>query len=230
MAAAYHKNKGALHGRGMIFDMDGTIVHSERASERIWRRWATRCHVEPEKLVAAAAGLRNIDTLRLFCPPGVRFEDELAELKREELADIEAVTAMPGAAAFLAALPPERWAIVTSNTRVVLEARLRHVGVAVPRVVVCSEDVSAGKPDPQGYIKAAAALDCPPGAVLAYEDSSVGLQAAQRAGIEVIAISPSGRVPVGYSGFAIRDFVGMEVTLCPSGWMCVNFPELLRVL
>ncbi|WFU25475.1 HAD-IA family hydrolase [Bradyrhizobium sp. CB1717] len=225
MAAAYHKEpKGALHVRGMIFDVDGTVVDSELASERVWRRWAIRRHVDPERLLATARGLRTIDTLRLFCPPGVRLEDELADLKREEFVETEAVTAVAGAAEFLAGLAPERWAIVTSNTRLVVEARLRHVGLPVPRVLVCAEDVSAGKPDPEGYIKAAAALDCPPGAALAYEDSPAGIEAAQRAGMEVIAICPPGRGDVSYKGFAIRNFVGLKVTLCPGRWMSVNLP------
>jgi beta-phosphoglucomutase-like phosphatase (HAD superfamily) len=54
--------------------------------------------------------------------------------------------------------------------------------------IVAKEDVTAPKPDPEGYRLALAKLDLPPSEVVALEDSPTGLAAAKAAGLRVIAV------------------------------------------
>ena len=85
-------------------------------------------------------------------------------------------------------LPRTAWAIVTSGTRAVALLRLRHLGLPVPPVLVCAEDVARGKPDPKGYLTAAKGLGVAPAVCVVIEDAPAGLQAARAAGMRALAI------------------------------------------
>src|SRR6185312_4706043 len=78
---------------------------------------------------------------------------------------------------------------VTSGVRAVAEHRLRHVDLPMPPVMICADDVSAGKPSPEGYLAAAARLGVPPGACIVVEDAPAGLEAAVAAGMMAVAIT-----------------------------------------
>ena len=55
-------------------------------------------------------------------------------------------------------------------------------------IVITGENVSHGKPNPEVYNKALALLDCEPDEVLVFEDSNVGCEAAENAGINYVKI------------------------------------------
>ena len=86
-------------------------------------------------------------------------------------------------------LPPDRWAIVTSGIRAIAEFRIRQMGLPMPSVMICAEDLSRGKPDPEGYLTAAMHLDQPPKDCIVIEDAPAGIEAAHNAGMRVIAIA-----------------------------------------
>jgi mannitol-1-/sugar-/sorbitol-6-phosphatase len=93
---------------------------------------------------------------------------EVAAIEARELELIAGTEAIGGAVAFAAAVPPARFAVVTSGSRAIASARLAAVGVPLPRVFVTADDVTAGKPDPEAYLLAARGLgvraDAVPGA------------------------------------------------------------------
>jgi sugar-phosphatase len=97
-----------------------------------------------------------------------------------EASDVDGVTALPGARRLLAALPADRWAVVTSGTRAVAQARLRAAGLTCPRLVT-ADDVRRGKPDPEPYLVGAAQLGVPPERCLVVEDAPAGQPRALRA-------------------------------------------------
>ena len=72
--------------------------------------------------------------------------------------------------------------------RALASARLRFAGLPEPRVLVGAEDVRAGKPDPEGYLKAAALLSALPAACVVLEDTPAGILAARAAGMRVLAV------------------------------------------
>lgn len=96
--------------------------------------------------------------------------------------------AIAGAAAFTRALPPGRWAIVTSCGARLAAQLVAHAGIAVPDVVVTSDDVARQKPDPAGYLRAAQLLHADAARCLVLEDSGHGVQAARAAGMDVIRV------------------------------------------
>ena len=85
-------------------------------------------------------------------------------------------------------VPPDRFAIVTSGSRPLAIARLRAAGLPVPDVLVTAEQVDDGKPDPAGYLRAAALLGVDPAARLVLEDAPAGVEAGLDAGMTVIAV------------------------------------------
>ncbi len=93
-----------------------------------------------------------------------------------------------GAAAVLDKLPPARWAVVTSCPRGLADALIARSGLRRPGTIVTSDDVSRGKPAPDGYLLAARILGFVPEQCLVIEDSSAGIAAAKAAGMDVINV------------------------------------------
>ena len=105
-----------------------------------------------------------------------------------EVEDQEGVVALPGAAELLSRLPSEKWAVVTSGSANVATARLRAAGLPHPQVLVCAQDVVAGKPDPAPYERGAFRLGVAAGQALAVEDAPAGLASARDAGCRTLAV------------------------------------------
>ncbi len=55
--------------RAFLFDMDGTLITSTAAAERVWTRWAERHGIDPVAFIPTIHGVRTADTIRLFDPP-----------------------------------------------------------------------------------------------------------------------------------------------------------------
>lgn len=181
-----------LSGIGaVLFDMDGTLVDSDAAVERAWQRWAGEYGVDSAAALAIAHGSPADQTIRRLLPAlddaavAVAAARQLA-LQYDDLSD---VTPTPGAHEVLATLARRGlpWAVVTSADARLARARLGAAGID-PGVLVTVEDVRAGKPAPEGYLRAAALLDVPPTHCLVVEDAEVGLQAGRAAGAKTAAL------------------------------------------
>lgn len=178
----------AIPCRGLLFDSDGVLVDSDASVLHSWTRWAQRWDLDPAEVTAMVHGRRSADTVALL----MAVEDRapaLAEIDRYEVEDAATVSALPGAAELLDALPAGSWAVVTSGRRELAVARLRAAGLPVPSVLVCAEDVPAGKPDPTGYLRAAVELGLPTAECVVVEDSPAGVAAGVAAGATVLGVS-----------------------------------------
>ncbi len=187
-----------------LFDMDGTLLDSSAAVERVWRRWCDRHAIDAEALIAVCHGVRGEDTVRRFATPGMDIDAEAAWLNAAELEDVEGVVAIDGVHDLIATLAPTDWAIVTSAPRNLAEVRLRAIGLPIPDVFVTAEDVTAGKPDPQGFRLAAKRLGVAPEDCLVFEDSPAGVAAGKAAGAAVAIVGP--RVAADEGTYAIADY------------------------
>ena len=176
----------------LLFDMDGTILTSIAATERAWSAWARRVGAPVETVLASMHGRRAVDVIGQFLPAGADISAEVAWLDARELEDLDGIEEIPGAGEFLSSLPRDRWAIVTSANRELAAARIGAAGLPLPDLLVSSDDVTAGKPDPQGYLQAAAALGAHPGRCLVFEDAVAGLRAGVSAGAQVARIGITG--------------------------------------
>jgi mannitol-1-/sugar-/sorbitol-6-phosphatase len=199
----------------ILFDIDGTLVDSTAAVVRTWTTWATKHGIDADEVLRVCHGRRTEDTLGLFLPAG-QHAAAVAELEQLELADLDDVRALPGAQTLLPRLPSDRWAAVTSGSRELMRTRLTAAGLPIPDVLVSAEAVEAGKPDPEGYLKAAAALGRDIRRCLVVEDAPAGIQAGQAAGARVLAVATSHAASELTSADAvIPDLTACDVELTP---------------
>jgi mannitol-1-/sugar-/sorbitol-6-phosphatase len=171
----------------ILFDMDGVLIDSAPAVERVWRKWALAHLLDPETVVEQAHGRRSVETIRAVAPH-LDAERENAKVEQMEIEDIEGVTALPGAGFLLRSLPPKRFAIVTSATSPLARARMKYAGLPLPGHMVTADDVIAGKPSPEPYLKGAALLGAAPADCVVFEDTPAGITSAHAAGMRVIAV------------------------------------------
>lgn len=173
--------------KAILFDMDGVLIDSAPAVERVWRAWAVAHDLDPVRVVEQAHGRRSVETIRAAAPH-MNAERENTRVEQMEIDDKEGVTALPGAAQLLRALPADRVAIVTSATRPLAVARLGYAGLPVPPRMITADDVTHGKPSPEPYLKGAALLGFAAGDCLVFEDTPAGVASARAAGMQVIAL------------------------------------------
>jgi len=171
----------------LLFDLDGVLVDSRAVVERVCRLWAARLGITAEELLRVAHGRRTRDTVRIVAPH-LDPESEAAWIDNQELLDTDGLVEVPGAARFVRSLPEGRWAVVTSCGRDLARLRLSTVGIPLPAVIITSEDVSAGKPAPDGYRLGAKRLGFDPGACVVFEDAPPGIAAGLAAGARVVAL------------------------------------------
>ena len=174
--------------KSILFDLDGVLVDSTQAVERIWRKWAVLHKLDPELVLEHAHGRRTIETIRIVAPQ-LDADGETDNVEEMEIADKEGIVAIPGAADLLRSLPSDRFIIVTSATRALASARLRYAGLPVPQRIITADDVAEGKPSPEPYLKGAAALQIAPADCLVFEDTPAGIESARAARMRVIALA-----------------------------------------
>jgi len=200
-----------------LSDMDGTILTSIVAAERVWAGWARRHGLDVEAFLPTIHGVRSVETVRRLGLPGVDPEAEAAEITRLEIEDVAGVEAIAGAAAFLAALPSDRWAIVTSTPRTLATRRLEAAGLPVPPVMITAEDVDRGKPAPDCFLLAATCLGVRADQCLVFEDTPAGIAAAEAAGAAVMVITVTHAHPLETVHPAVRDYAALGARIGPGG-------------
>ena len=199
--------------RAILFDLDGVLVDSAECVERTWRKWATDHELDPERVIAAAHGRRTLETVRMVAPQ-LSAEAELATLAASESTTSEGVYEIAGARELLEQLPAAKWAVVTSGIRAVAEFRLRYARLPVPPVMICADEITRGKPDPEGYLTAATRLGYSPDDCLVIEDAPAGIESARAAGMRVIAITTTfGRESLTGADAVIERLTDLTVVL-----------------
>jgi sugar-phosphatase len=167
----------------VLSDLDGTLVDSEAPVRRAWSAFAHRHGLDPEKVVRFAQGRPAAETVQRLAPAA---PEEVQRIAEAELRDTDGITALPGAAALLAA--PLTLAIVTSCPRPLALARLRVAQLPVPETLICFDDVTRGKPDPECFALGARRLSVDPADCVVLEDAPAGITAGRAAGMSVIAM------------------------------------------
>lgn len=173
--------------RALLFDMDGTLVDSTRIVVRAWKRWAERHGIPLEALLEFSHGRPAVATMEHFLP-GRDHTAALGEMARYEETEFSGIVAVPGAAQVVAAIRTHPWAIVTSAWRTLAEARVQAAGLPLPPVIVPVDEIREGKPNPQGFLRAAERLGVPAPECLVFEDTRPGIEAGLAAGMQVVGL------------------------------------------
>jgi len=201
----------------VLLDMDGTILTSIKAAERVWANWA-RCHgLDVAAFLPTIHGVQSIETVRRLGLPGVDPATEVAAITQAELEDVEGIEAIAGAARFLSALPIDRWAIVTSAPRALATRRIAAAGLPQPPMMIGAEDVANGKPAPDCFQLAATQLGTVPERCLVLEDSPAGIAAAEAAGAMLLVVTATHQHPLATRHAIIADYSALDTTVGKDG-------------
>ncbi|AJF64981.1 HAD-IA family hydrolase [Streptomyces vietnamensis] len=181
-----------LTARALLLDMDGTLVNSDAVVERCWRRWADRQGLDAGEVLKVVHGRQGFATMAVLLPDRPMAENHADNrvMLAEETADLDGVVPVPGAPAFMAAIADLPHALVTSADEALAQARMGAAALRMPEVRVTAESVGASKPDPEGFLKGAAALGFAPADCVVFEDSEAGIQAGRAAGMRVVGVGP----------------------------------------
>lgn len=198
--------------KAVLFDMDGTLVDSTQVVERAWGSWAARHNIPLDDVLSFSHGRPTVATLEHFLP-GQDHSRELEELGHFEETQTEGILAVPGAADLLHALEAQNhpWAIVTSAWRKLAESRVAAAGLPLPTVIVPFDEIRNGKPDPEGFLHAAAHLGVAPEECIVFEDTRPGIDAGLSAGMQVVGLLTTYSSRQLRHRPLIRDFRDVEI-------------------
>ena len=180
----------------LIYDFDDTVVESERINDRLFSEFLRTEHgidLSREELdylygFSWSGVFEWLATHRGLRPAREEIWHRFLEIKRAFLRG----TNLRIATGFdrMLALPVPQ-AIVSGSTREEVRMMMDNIHLPADSVdfILCDEDTDAGKPDPEGFLRAAARLGVPVGEILVFEDSPAGIEAARRAGMTVAFVA-----------------------------------------
>lgn len=181
----------------VLFDLDGVILDTTSLHYRVWTEFGVaHGHVPTHAELVATNGVRAAETVQTWLGATVtaqQAEEHAANLsaKITKMLETEIVPAVPGVQNFVTALTAAGIprAVATSATPPNAALSLSCVNLANSfGAVVTAADVTRGKPDPEPYLKAAAALGVPASRCIVFEDSVFGIRAAKAAGAKCAAL------------------------------------------
>lgn len=184
--------------KGVIFDWDGVVIDSSAQHERSWELLAEEIQKPlPAGHFKAGFGKKNQEIIPSLLhwssdPEEIQRLGDRKEVLYRELVREQGVAVLPGARELLTALQEARIlrSVGSSTPRSNLDAIFAATGLdQLFDAVVCGDDVQNGKPAPDVFLLAAEKLGLPPSDCLVIEDAHVGIEAAHRAGIKVLAVA-----------------------------------------
>ena len=190
--------------KAVLWDMDGTLVDTEplwiETEHDMARKYgAPWTHHDAMQLVG-----NNLVDSGHYIKERMGLEASPEEIVDELLAGVllkmtDVMPWRPGALSLLASLSEAgiRCGLVTMSYASFVVPILRHLPPETFRVVVTGDEVSRGKPHPEPYLTAAAALGVAPEECVAIEDSSTGARSAEEAGCLVLVVQHHVPVPEG---------------------------------
>jgi HAD superfamily hydrolase (TIGR01509 family) len=182
--------------KGVLVDMDGLLLDTERIAEKAWLRAAADTGTPlPEGFYFTLIGqsMRVIAERLEEVMPAEKVESYLKAANRHyhHLLHAGDLPVKSGAKGFLEYLQSSRLAycLATSTYRRLAASKLERAGLAgLIEHRVCGDEVSASKPEPDIYLLAARKINCDPKDCLAVEDSPNGILSALAAGCRVVHV------------------------------------------
>lgn len=203
-----------LSFKGLLFDLDGTLIHSLAAVERAWRKWAVEFGLDPDYVAPRIHGRRAVDSIAALAPH-LDQQEAFARLEHLEATDTQGVVPLPGVVAFLKSLKDIPWAIVTSGSLAIAEPRIAAAGIPQPFHLVTANDVTEGKPSPMPFLVGAYRLGLGGSEILAFEDTLAGVRSAKSAGMKVVGLSQEAASEANHF---FENFEGIQIVHQGDDW------------
>ncbi|MBC2903504.1 HAD family hydrolase [Streptomyces cupreus] len=207
-----------IHAEALLFDNDGTLVSSLASVDRCWTRWAREYAITAEEFGRIELHGRPAVEIAADLLPADLVPEAVARIETLEVEDVpnDGVELLPGTRAFLDSLPADRWAVVTSATRRLAEARLDAVGI-LPKTLIAADDITRGKPDPEPYLLAARQLGVDPARCVVFEDAPAGLQAGRAAGMTTVALATTHQAHELDADLVVKDLSALSALVTAHG-------------
>jgi len=184
-----------MAGRGLIFDLDGVLIDSEplhcRAYQEVLATYGVR--LTEQDYYATYIVYSDREVLERLVPRREHLEAAMAAKAQRYREILQAgLHAFPDGLALLRQADGWQVGLATGSLREEAELALESLGIADRfAALVAREDCERGKPDPEPYRRAAAALGVRPERCLVVEDTAGGVQAAKAAGMRCVAVTHS---------------------------------------
>ena len=184
--------------RAVLWDLDGTLADSE---EYHWLSWRDAMRAEGVELTydrfLASFGQRNDRILGAWLGEGadaarIRRIGDWKEAEYRRLAEARGLTPLPGAREWVERLHHDGWkqAIASSAPRLNVDTMLHVLKFdGLIDAMVSADEVKKGKPDPEVFLAAAAAVSVAPSRCVIVEDAAAGVEAGRRAGMKTIGVN-----------------------------------------
>ena len=189
--------------------MDGTIVDNMAFHTAAWIEFFRRrgTDIDVHAFFLRTAGRLSREIMRDYVRPDLTDTecDALSDEKESIYQELYAphLCTVPGFDALVAQAKARGIALAVATAAPDGNVAFTLDGLALRenfQVVVSAADVARGKPEPDAFLKAAEGCDVPPGQCVVFEDSPLGVQAAQRAGMRTVALTTT--VPAAaFAGF-----------------------------
>ncbi|SDD37402.1 HAD-IA family hydrolase [Streptomyces prasinopilosus] len=208
-----------IHAQALLFDNDGTLVSSLESVQRCWTRWAVEYGITAEEFGRIELHGRPAAEIAADLLPARIVPEAVARIEDLEVEDVPngGAVPLPGTLDLLGVLPGDRWAVVTSATRRLAEARLAAAGI-LPKTLVAADDITRGKPDPEPYLLAARALGVDPAHCVVFEDAPAGLQAGRAAGMTTVALATTHQAHELTADLVVGNLSDLSVLVTETGF------------
>lgn len=178
----------------ILFDMDGLTFNSEpqwlEAETELSATYGYQWTIEDQAhcLGGPLSKVGQYMAELTRAEDGPFFHRKIVEIMTQKVSN--KVSYMPGAKELISTLQISGipLALVSASPRVIVDAALSHFSEIPFKITISSDEVSRTKPDPEGYLKAAALLGVNIRECLILEDSLTGVTAARASGARVIAV------------------------------------------
>ncbi|MEU9960320.1 HAD family hydrolase [Streptomyces sp. NPDC050982] len=206
-----------IQADALLFDNDGTLVSSLESVYRCWTRWAEEYGITAEEFARVELHGRPAAEIAADLLPADRVPEAVVRIEQLEVEDVEGgVHLLPGTRALLDSVPADRWAVVTSATRRLAEARLDEAGIR-PKTLIAADDITRGKPDPEPFLLAARRLGVDPARCVVFEDAPAGLQAGRSAGMTTVALTTTHQAAELHADVVVDDLSAVSALVTDGG-------------
>mmetsp|Transcript_104155 Transcript_104155/g.179455 ORF Transcript_104155/g.179455 Transcript_104155/m.179455 type:complete len:392 (-) Transcript_104155:940-2115(-) len=225
--------------QAVIMDLDGTMLDTETTLKKVvlqilqqydkadgwdpndFEGWGKQAMEACEDLVTQKALPITASELLNLCEPMLQIEFRTCSI-------------MPGVKRLVTHLKDNgvKVAIVTSSSHKMFQVKqgdcpLKKAMFEGIDCVICADDVQKGKPDPEGYLKAAKCLGMPPESCIVFEDSISGVEAAKAAGMRCIAVPSLSRAEEKYESAGADEVLKTVLDFKPENYGLTKFSDLV---
>jgi beta-phosphoglucomutase family hydrolase len=182
---------------GLIFDCDGTLADTMPIHYRAWIDLLSQYGINfTEERFYSLGGMPTSKIVRLLADEsGVEVIDVEAMVHRKEQTFLSLLNQVQRIVPVTTIAENHRgklpMAVASGGYRRVVELTLNHVGIKDWfQTIVCAEDTTRHKPEPDVFLEAAKRLNVPAEKCVVFEDTDIGLEAAKRAGAIPVDVRP----------------------------------------